>query len=458
MSKLPPNPRYIAVDALRDRAGNVSARLDNLLGRVDLLPADRALARELALGVHRREGTIKQVLRGFLKRPKRPVPTSVRRILHVAIYQVLFLDRVPSFAAVDEAVKLTRAFKQPRYANMVNAICRSVQRSVSEPIEGQAAFDPHLVPVDPTRHVRFDKPILPDPDSDLPGYLAAAHSLPPVLVARWLREFHSPRKVAGIGYQANARAPLVARVDISRITISQVLADLAEDGAAARAHANGRSVVFTDYPDLDSLACFRQGRIHPQDATPTEVGDRAAPEPGMEVLDFCAAPGTKTLQMAERMDGRGRIVAVDVSQEKLERITRGCRRAGTEIVETCLAPEIGRLDPHSFDVVLVDVPCSNTGVLARRPEARWRFNEPDFRKIVGDQRLLLQAAAAFVKPGGRLIYSTCSIENEENIEAAQWADRHIPSLQLREKKLLLPAGATDPTAWHDGGFYAVFES
>jgi 16S rRNA (cytosine967-C5)-methyltransferase len=456
MSKLPANPRYIAVDALRDRAGNVSARLDSLLQRVELSPADRALARELALGVGRREGTIKRILRGFLKRPKRPVPSSVRRILHVAIYQILFLDRVPGFAAVDEAVKLTRAFKQPRYANMVNAICRAIQRSVSEPLQGQAGFDAHLVPIDPTRHVRFDKPVLPDPHSDLPGYLAAAHSLPPLLVGRWLEQLHNPRKVASIGYHANARAPLIARVDLSRTTVAQVLAELAEQDATARAHANGRSIVLDEHPDLEALACFAEGRIHPQDATPTEVGHRAAPGPGMDVLDFCAAPGTKTLQMAERMEGRGRIVAVDVSDEKLQRIVQGCRRAGVEIVETCLAPEIGRLDPHSFDVVLVDVPCSNTGVLARRPEARWRFNEAEFRKIVGDQRLLLQAAAAFVKPGGRLVYSTCSIEDEENIQAAQWADRHIPSIRLQETRLILPAGATDPTAWHDGGFWAVF--
>ncbi|MFP4355291.1 MAG: transcription antitermination factor NusB [Phycisphaerae bacterium] len=458
MSSKPTSPRGIAVDALRDRSGHVSARLDRLVDKIKPAPADRSLARELALGVHRRQGTIKQVLRAFLKRPKRPIPSAVKQILHVAIYQLIWLDRVPDFAAVDEAVNLTRAFHQPRYANMVNAVLRSIERSMTDRLQGQAPFDVQAVPVDPTSHVRFDKPILPDPGKDAPAYLAGAHSLPPVLVSRWLKQFHNAKKVAQLGYCANARAPLVVRVNTAKISLPEMLSRLADENAPARAHANGRSVVFETWPDLPNLPSFQAGLLAPQDPTPTEVGAATAVRAGMNVLDFCAAPGTKSLQMAEMMNNTGRIVAVDVSQDKLDLVGQGADRVGCDIIETCLAQEIGRLDPRSFDVVLVDVPCSNTGVLARRPEARWRFDLEAFRKLVRDQRLLLQAAASFCKPGGRLVYGTCSIENEENIEAAQWADRHIPSLQLREKKLLLPAGATDPTAWHDGGFYAVFES
>ena len=448
--------RDIAVDALRDRQGNVSARLETLLDKHNPPAVERGFARELALGVVRRRGTITQILRAFLKQPKRPVPPVVKQALHVAIYQLVFLDRVPSFAAVDEAVGQVRRFRHPHYANMVNAVLRGVERSMGEMATGKAPLDSRAIPIDPTRHLWMDRAILPDPAQDLPAYIAGAFSLPPALAVRWLKQFGNAARVADLGYHANARAPLIARVDTARIAVPEVLAQLEADGIAARPHANGVSVVFDAFLDVPALPQFQQGLLTPQDATPTAVGEQTQVRPGMEVLDFCAAPGTKTVQMAQQMAGQGRIVAVDVADEKLAMIRASCDRLGIDTVQTILARDIGQLSPMSFDVVLLDVPCSNTGVLARRPEARWRFIEADFRRLVRDQRLLMQAAAAFVKPGGRLVYATCSIEGEENDQAAEWASRHVPTLSLKAKQKTLPAGATDATHWRDGGFWAVF--
>jgi 16S rRNA (cytosine967-C5)-methyltransferase len=175
----------------------------------------------------------------------------------------------------------------------------------------------------------------------------------------------------------------------------------------------------------------------------------------MRVLDFCAAPGTKTTHMAELMDNQGLVTAVDVSQLKLERVTSNCARLGVSIVETVLAGEIGRLSPASYDLALVDAPCSNTGVLARRPEARWRFDPAALAALAGDQLLLVKAAAAFVKPDGRLVYSTCCIEPEECSDVAQAASRRI-GLRPIDQKLALPTGTDSPEAWADGGYWAVF--
>jgi len=198
--------------------------------------------------------------------------------------------------------------------------------------------------------------------------------------------------------------------------------------------------------------------IQPQDATATAVGFAAGAQPGMRVLDLCAAPGTKTTHLAELMNNRGKIVAVDVSEEKLGQIESNCRRLGIDIVECRLAETVGTLEPQSFDLVLVDVPCSNTGVLSRRAEARWRFDEKKLAVLVRDQRFLAAVAAGFVRPGGRLVYSTCSIEREENEDlAAHLLDRR-KRLFLLGERLTLPAGCRRPARWRDGGYVAIFQA
>jgi len=237
-----------------------------------------------------------------------------------------------------------------------------------------------------------------------------------------------------------------------------VLAELAAAGVAARPHENGLSIVLDDTRDVTSLEAFARGAIQPQDPTATAVGLACGPRPGMKVLDLCAAPGTKTTHLAELMGNQGGIVAADVSREKLDRITESCRRMGITIVQPILADSVGSLESGGFDLVLADVPCSNTGVLARRAEARWRFSPEALSKLVEDQKFLARAAGHFVRPGGRLVYSTCSIEPQEDGEVARWLARSEPPVRLVREELTLPAGAADPTAWHDGGYLAVFEA
>jgi 16S rRNA (cytosine967-C5)-methyltransferase len=145
---------------------------------------------------------------------------------------------------------------------------------------------------------------------------------------------------------------------------------------------------------------------------------------------------------------------VDVSRSKLDKIETNCKRMGISIVSTCLADQVGGLDPGSFDLVLVDVPCSNTGVLARRAEARWRFDPQALVKLTEDQRALVELARQFARGGGRMVYSTCSIEPEECGELAH----RVRGMNMLREQLTLPAGADDSTRWCDGGYFAVFEA
>ena len=234
-------------------------------------------------------------------------------------------------------------------------------------------------------------------------------------------------------------------------------AALAAEGVQTAPHVNGRSLVAAEWVSVRDLKAFREGLVQPQDPTATAVVVAAAPAPGSRVLDFCAAPGTKTTQLAETMDDRGAIMAVDVSADRIQRIEDNCRRLGVGIVTTALAEGVGSLEPRSFDLALVDAPCSNTGVLARRAEARWRFDEERLLALAADQRILLGLAAQFVRRGGRLAYSTCSIEPEENEQVARWAAARAEGLEIRREELTLPAGAEDPRQWRDGGYLAIFK-
>jgi len=457
MSATEPSPRDIAVWALADRRGNVSASLDRLLSRGSFARADRALASELALGACRRRATLAAVARAYLADPDRRLPGALNQILHVAIYQLLFLTRVPQFAAVDEAVKQAVRHRHRRQSGLVNGLLRTVARNVSEICTGPVPLATDVLPVGPGAYRTFTQPVFPDPQVDPAGYIAEAYSLPPALATRWIGRFGSLAKAAEPATHANCRPPLILRVNALRTTADAVLDGLAHEGVSARRHANGTSIVVDEHTDVRRLAAFRDGLVQPQDPSATAVVDQAVrPAAGMNVLDFCAAPGTKTTHMAEVMGNSGSITAVDVSVARLEAVEYNCRRLGVTIVRTVLAEQVGSLEAGSFDAVLADVPCSNTGVLARRVEARWRFDQANLAKLVADQRLLLAAAGQFVKPGGRLIYSTCSIEPEECGEVARdFAARH-GRFKIIDEKLTLPAGAEDPVAWTDGGYYAVF--
>lgn len=451
------NARDVAVEALRDRAGNTSAHLARLLGAGSLPQPERALARELALGVTRRKQTLLTVIRKFLAQPDRRLPSPIEEILMVGLYQILFTQRVPDFAAVSEAVNQAIRFAHKRQSGLVNGLLRGVTRSLSEPLAGPPPLASDILPVGPDSYRRIDRPVFADPSSEPAEYLAEAFSLPLVLSQRWLDQLGGLAKTLPPATQANVRAPMILRVNRLRATVDQVLISLAEDGAEACPHDNGVSVALGRGVQLSNLEVFRSGWVQVQDPTATAIVAAARPGPDMKVLDFCAAPGTKTTHLAELMDNRGEITAIDVSQDKLDKIESNCKRMGISIVTTVPSSLAGGLTPDSFDLALVDAPCSNTGVLARRAEARWRFDPQKLEHLARDQRMLVQAAATFVRPGGRLIYSTCSIEPEECSQVAKIISRPGRGLRLVRQELILPGGASQPEAWHDGGYYAILE-
>jgi len=449
--------RAVALKGFRDREGKVMAHVDRLAGESELSSADRGFAMELAAGVIKRRSTLAAILKPMLKRPKQRLPVIVSDIIQLGLYQILFLDRVPAHAAVNETVNLARDTNQDRHIGLINGVLRSALRMYPEPIEGVPPLEGNIIPKGPNSYYKAPKAIFRDPAGQPAEYLAAACSIPLDLAERWIGEFKGLAPAAEIAMHANCRAPMTVRPNTLKTDTAALLARFPEAEISAVAHANGLSIVVNDRGEALASEMFAEGLFQPQDATATAACLAAAPKPGMRVLDTCAAPGTKTTHLAEIMQNKGEIVALDIPQ-KLGLINTNCRRMGISIVKTVSASELGSLDPHSFDVVLADVPCSNTGVLARRPEARWRFKEKMLGGLVKDQKFLALAAGAFVKPGGRLVYSTCSLEDEENGSIAAYIDRKVNHLSLVREKIAMPAGGCDPAKWRDGGYHAVFES
>ncbi len=453
--RAPARARDLALAALCDRAGNVTAHLNRLLSAGPLPPTEAALAKELAMGVVRRKRTLDAVIAAFLRRRTQRVPGKARQVLRLGVYQLLFLQRVPDFAAVNEAVEQVRR-GGPR--GFVNAVLRGVARAVSPIQTGEIPLSPDAVAVGADSFRRFDRPVFVSPNEDAAGFLAEAFSLPDELAVRWLVSFGGLRGAVGVALHANSRPPLVLRVNACRATAAEVVARLGAAGVEAVPHANGLSVVVRDHVNVPNLEMFTAGLVQPQDAGATAVVAAADVRPGMRVLDMCAAPGGKTMHLAERMDNDGEIVAVDVREERLALLEQNRRRMGVTIVRPLLAEKVAALAESPFDVVLVDAPCSNTGVLARRVEARWRFSARGLRGLVRDQQGLLLLAGQLVRPGGTLVYSTCSLETEENGEVVRDFLSHARTFRIVQQRRVLPAGADEPARWSDGGYFAILRT
>lgn len=405
--------RELAFDVLSrwsPRAGKATLRLEQLLARE--APAERALATELVHGVIRRRETLSAILRPHVKRPLAQVEQGALALLWIGAYQLGMLSGVPAYAVVNETAELARRAGKPQWTGFVNGVLRSVARSVTNEI-AMAPGD-NAVPLGPGRFRVLDVPVFADPASDWHAWYCAAFSFPEWLVARW-EERYDRDELERLGFWFNSPAKLCLRVNTLKTTRENLLAALEAAHVAARPGSLPEAVWLEDSAFAPRLPGFEEGWFAVQDESAIAAASLLAPQPGERILDLCAAPGGKTTHLAALMQNQGQIVAGDVDRERLRLIEQSCRRLGISIVETRLMPRDGAEMPEGpFDRILVDVPCSNTGVLGKRPEVRWRLQAREIAELAALQARLLRAACDRLAPGGSLVYSTCSIEPEEN--------------------------------------------
>ncbi len=289
--------------------------------------------------------------------------------------------------------------------------------------------------------------MLPEPAANPVEYLAAGFALPAWLAGRWLTRFGWEECVR-LGFWFAGVPPLWLRCNVLRTDRAAFLGALAEAGVRAEPGSHPQAVRLAEHAAVRELPSYAEGWFTVQDESAMRVASALGPQPGMRVLDLCAAPGGKTTHLAELMGNQGSILACDVDNHRLRTVSELCGRLGITVVETQrLDPEGAEAPPGPFDAALVDVPCSNTGVLGRRPEARWRLKPDDLRRLVLLQTRLLRTAAERIRPGGAVVYSTCSIEPEENQQVVRAVLRGIPDLELEAEEENLPGKPADGGYW-----------
>lgn len=358
-----------------------------------LQPADRALCHELVLGVLRWQRYLDKIVEHFSKRRIASLDAAVRIALRLGLYQLRFLTRIPASAAVNESVSLVRVARLSSATAFVNALLRRAIR--------EAEYDPAAKVSDPLEKI------------------AVQTSHPSWLIDRWIRSFGVAEAEAFA--QANNVVPPTA----FRVVAKKANEDVVSKLRAAGATLERSEVVDGAWRVLGATALLRElsaaGQIYLQDEASQLVAQVVEAKPGERVLDLCAAPGGKTTLIADRSGDRALIVAGDLSATRLSTVITTTRLHKLENISPVLLDATEQLpfEPRSFDKVLVDAPCSGTGTLRRNPEIRWRLSPADFTQLAEQQEQILSRAVEMVKPGGHLIYSTCSVEYDENEQVIQ---------------------------------------
>ena len=406
-----PDARALAHDVLV-RVVTTEAFADLLLAErlhaSGLAGADAALATRLVYGTLAWQGRLDHHLAGLVRSPLARLEPAVHVALRLGLYQLLFLERVPAYAAVDASVRLAGRSRRVA-AGLVNAVLR---RAAAAGRDGLA---------------------LPDAAADPLGRLAIEWSHPRWLVERWARDFDHDDLVRLMASD-NVRGPVAVRTNRLRTSREALLADLAARGADACAGdwAPDAIVVRRGAARLRATAAWRAGHFAFQGEASQLVAPLLAPAPGMRILDACAAPGGKTTHAAALV-GDGEVVALDVRPAGAARIAREARRLGAGSVRAIAGD--ARRPPlrGAFDAVLVDAPCSGLGTLRRHPEVRWRRQPADVARLAVLQREILDGVAPLVRPGGTLVYAVCTLMREENGDVIRdfltgWPRFHLDDL------------------------------
>jgi 16S rRNA (cytosine967-C5)-methyltransferase len=304
------------------------------------------------------------------------------------------------------------------------------------------------LPLERGQYRRLAQAVLPDHPTHPVQYLAAGFALPAWLVTRWL-ERYGWDECLRLGFWFAQQPPLYLRCNTLKTSRDHCLEAFRLAGFLVEPGSHPQSIRLEESAPVRQLPGYDDGWFVVQDEAAMRVGSALAPPPGTRILDLCAAPGGKTTHLTELMRNQGLVVACDVDDQRLATLRALCTRLGVSIVEPCrLHPERNEEPPPGpFDAALVDVPCSNTGVLARRPEVRWRLRANDFRKLVPLQTKLLIQAVERVRPGGTVVYSTCSIEPEENARVVRAVLQAFPDLRLEVEEAQRPGQPADGGYW-----------
>jgi 16S rRNA (cytosine967-C5)-methyltransferase len=413
-------PRAICLDIL-NRVEEADLHPDRLLSdsfkRYRYFTSlDRGFLTELTYGTLRWRGKLDWVIRHFSKIPFEKIELQTLNILRLGLYQILFLSRTPSSAAVNESVELAKRIRGGGGAGFVNAVLRSSIRQKEE--------------------IRY-----PDVAEDPARHLSVVRSHPLWLVQRWIKEMGVEEALHTCAFN-NQISSLTLRVNTLKTNRENLMEKLGQEELKSLPTTySEEGIVLQDPPPTSELPFLKEGLYILQDEASQLVTSILDPKPGERILDACAAPGGKTTHMAQIMENRGEIYALDLRKGRLDLIEEMCQRLGIKIVKATKGDAVKSLPiPRGvkFDRILADVPCSGFGTLRRNPDLKWRRGEKDVKRLSELQVSILRNLSVYLKEGGILIYSTCTVFHEENEDVVEKFVGGHPEFKIDRIDKVLP--------------------
>lgn len=441
---------YDVLDRAPGRGQAPSRHLDDLLHDSRLTPGERGHAKELVQGILRRQPTVDLVLGQLIKRPLPRVEEGLLNWLRLGAFELLFTKAAPAYAILNETVESVKRMGNPQWAGFINGVLRTLSRQIANDATSTAPAA-NALPLTNGQYRLLEVTPFPSPATDPRGYFRDAFSFPEWLVARWFKRFSYDRLIE-LGFWFNSVPLPTLRVNTLVTDRESLMLKLQQSGIEAQLGDHSQAIRLSATTHVTELPGFNEGWFAIQDESAMLVASLLNPKPGERVLDLCAAPGGKTLHIAALMQNQGEVIAADVDHHRLKLVDESCSRLQvTNVKSVQIRRETDKLPKGPFDAVLVDVPCSNTGVLGKRPEVRWRVLPRDLKELATIQRRLLREALFAVKPSGRVVYSTCSIEPEENGDIVRAVLSEYRDFTLVSERLSLPG---EPS---DGGYIALLQ-
>jgi len=425
--------------------------LDEILNQT----SERQRVTDLVFGTLRNRNAIDNVIAVFSNRPVERITDNLLNIIRVAVFELIYSPATPEYSIVNEAVEIAKSAGNNKQIGFVNATLRQITRHITaRQIQLNQANLKRTLPQSPTTGCQFRTSFLPDLAAQPADYFSTAFSLPKWLVTDWLSEFGTEH-TQQICFASNRRPGIYIRPNTLKTTTQELTEKLSQAGIDATIEIETEMIKLRRPRAITELPGFAEGLFTVQDITASQAVRLLQPQPDWRILDLCAAPGTKTTQLAELTSDSAKITATDIDGSRLKMVEENTSRLGIKSVSIITyeqfehkAVEIG-----PFDAILLDVPCSNTGVLAKRIETRYRLNPKAIEQLTRTQMELLHKAVRLgVKPSGKICYSTCSIQTAENNRLTKEFLQKHSNFTLESEQLILPSVNEFD---RDGGYVAI---
>ena len=393
--------------------------LDHALSTAALDERDRSLLTEVVYGTLRWRGNIDAKLSRKLRRPMTGADPFIRNLLRATLYQIIFLDKIPDYAAVNEAVEIAK-FRDGHAAGFVNGVLRNFLRHNNKVAEAA-------------------------PNAQSRESLAEEFSHPEWLVQRWLADFGMEEAIS-LMRANNERSPLIVRVNTLKCSREELLDRFLRAGIDANpTNCSPQGIAIVSGPAVVELPGFAEGLFQVQGESAQLVSYLLGPQSGERILDACAAPGGKSTHIAEMMRDEGAVIALDISVQSIERIRENMTRLRLKSIQAIRSDASVKLSNSLaavYDRILVDAPCSGLGTLRSHPEIKWQRDESDIKRLSNLQSQILGNVASYLKPAGVLVYSTCTLTGAENQQLIETFLEQHPGFKLEDAARYLPNSAS----------------